>query len=194
MGATVSDPLDWDVITLHSKFASQSEESYEEQHLAIQTSIGAIDSHRLTLFQDAYTKNVGIRGFPGGGKIWCMIYCALYAVSKGLRVIITTMMSKRSLQLGGLHWHKIFMLPIEKNLTPHKTAELAIIKLLQNPKKVDLIKTMNIFFCDEMGQVSAEMLATIDIILRRVRNSRDSRISWWWENMVYDLLRTLCRI
>ena len=103
MGATVSDPLDWDAITLHSKFANQSEESYEEQHLAIQTCIGAIDSYRLTLFQDTYTKNVGIRGFPGGGKTWCMIYCALYAVSKGLRVITTSMMSKRSLQLGGSH-------------------------------------------------------------------------------------------
>ena len=26
MGATISDPLDWDAITLHSKFVNQSEE------------------------------------------------------------------------------------------------------------------------------------------------------------------------
>ena len=60
-----------------------------------------------------------------------MTYCALYAVSKGLRVTTTAMMAKRALQIGGTHWHKILILPTEKTLNPHRLAELSIIKPLQ---------------------------------------------------------------
>jgi len=99
------------------------------------------------------------------------MYCALYAMSKGLRVSTTAMMANRSLQLGGSHWHKILNLPIERNLSTHRRAELAILKLLQDPTKLDFIRTFKTLCCDEMRQVSSEMLATIDIIFRRIRNS-----------------------
>ena len=120
MAATISEPIEWDAIESHTKFVNQSEESYQEQSLAITTCIDAIDCYRDTLSQGSYTKNVGIRGFPGGGKTWCMTYCALYAVSKGLRVTTTAMMAKRALQIGGNHWHKLFILPTEKILNPHR--------------------------------------------------------------------------
>ena len=93
-------------------------------------------------------------------------------MSKGLRVSTTALMAKRSLQLGGLHWHKILNLPTKRNLSTHRRAELAILKLLQeDPAKLDFIRTLNILCCDEMGQVSSEMLVTIDIIFRLIRNS-----------------------
>ena len=96
--------------------------------------------------QDSYTKNIGIWGFPGAGKTWCMMYLVVYAISKGLTVITTAIMSKRSIELGGIHIHQLFLLPTETNLTAHRRSELAILKLLKNPKKLDLIKSLDIIF------------------------------------------------
>lgn len=42
---------------------------------------------------------------------------------------------------------------------------------MKNPKLLNPLLTIDVLFLDEAGQVSAELLATIDIILRTVRNS-----------------------
>ena len=163
--------LQWDAVECLNKNPNQSEESFLEQKLAIKTCVDAIDSYRDLSSQGVYIKNVGIRGFPGSGKSWSMMYCMLYAISKGLNVVSTAMMCKRALQLGGIHVHQLFMLPVEEALTPHRKAELAILKLLRNPKKIDFVRTLDVIFFDEMGQVSSEYLSTLDIILRKVRGS-----------------------
>ena len=169
--ASTDNELTWNAIRSFRKNPIQPEDSYQEQKLAITTCIDAIDQYRDPLSSDTYTKNVGIRGFPGGGKTWCMQYCQLYAISKGLKVITTAMMCKRALHLGGKHVHHLFLLPPDDNLTPHRRAELAILDLLKIPKLMDFLRTVNIIFFDEMGQVSAEYLSTFDIILRKIRNS-----------------------
>ena len=168
---TKEAPFDWDAVQSYSRNQSQSIDSFNEQKLAIQICVDAIDSYCNILTQDVYTKNVGIRGFPGSGKTWIMLYVAMYCVSRGLAVTTTAMMSKRSIHLGGKHWHYIFCLPIEKNLTPHRMAELAICKILSDPKKLNALLTLDILLCDEMGQVPAELLSVIDIILRRIRSN-----------------------
>ena len=53
----------------------------------------------------------------------------------------------------------------------YRKAELLIIKLLKNPKQLNLLLSIDILICNEMGQVSTEFLATIDIILRKIRDS-----------------------
>ena len=65
------------------------------------------------------------------------MYCILYENSKGLKVTITSMMCKLSLPLGGIHSHQRFKLPTKDNLTPHGRAELEILNLMKNPKKID---------------------------------------------------------
>jgi hypothetical protein len=167
---TSNNPLLFDGIGSSRKNPAQSEESFEEQKLAITTCIDAIDQYRNPS-HDSYIKNVGIRGFPGAGKTWCMMYCQLYAISKGLKVTSTAWMCKRALQLGGTHIHQLFKLPTDDYLNPHRRAELAILQLMKKPKLMDFIKSVHILFFDEMGQISAEFLATFDIILRKVRNS-----------------------
>lgn len=167
--ATFSTPLNWDAIASFRKYQNQTDESYQEQKLAIETSIDAIDSYRNTLCK-SFVKHVGILGFPGGGKTWCMMYCLIYSISCGLKVTTAAMMCNRALQLGGIHVHKLFNLPTER-LTPHRRAELAIIKLMKCPKRIEFLRSIDVIFFDEMGQVSSEFLATFDIILRRIRNS-----------------------
>ena len=62
------------------KSENRTDDSYEEQKLAIETTIDAIDLYRNTLNQ-SYVKHIGILGFPGGGKTWCMMYCLIYSIS-----------------------------------------------------------------------------------------------------------------
>ena len=80
--AIISNPLEWDSIEFYPKFVNQSEESFQEQILEVTICIDAIDHYRDSLSQGTYTKNIGIRGFPGNGKTWCIAYCALYNVPK----------------------------------------------------------------------------------------------------------------
>ena len=50
-------------------------------------------------------------------------------------------------------------------------AELALINLSKHPLKLHVLQTMDILFIDEIGQVSAEMLSVMDMIMRRVKDS-----------------------
>lgn len=50
-------------------------------------------------------------------------------------------------------------------------AELAITKLLRDPKRLFLIQKLDILFFDEIGQLSSELLAVLDIIFCRIRDT-----------------------
>ena len=65
--ASYFTPVDWDAKTCFKKFQNQTDDSYKEQKLAIETCVDAIDTYRNTL-QQSFIKHVGILGFPGGGK------------------------------------------------------------------------------------------------------------------------------
>ena len=149
----------------------QSDASFTEQKLAVKTCGDAIDKYANVIGQTSLTKNIGIRGFPGSGKTWCSLYIALYAMSKGLFTLPTALLSKRAIQLGGIHWNKFFCIPNEKNINNHRKAELAIIQILRKPKTLQLIFCLDVLICDEMGQLSADFLAVVDIILRRLHEN-----------------------
>ena len=107
------------------------------------------------ILQYSYTKNVGICGFPGGGKTWCMIYCILYAISKGLKVTSTAMMCKHALKLGGIHIHKLFNIPTKENLTPHRWADLENLNSTNKSQKIHFLLYVDMLAFDEMNQSSA---------------------------------------
>ena len=117
----------WPVISYNLK-------KYLKKKSNITTCVDAIDSYRCLILQDSYTKNVRIRGFPGGGKTWCMIYCILYSISKGLKVTSRAIMWKYSLQLGEIHVHQIFNITTKDKLTPHRRAELSVLNLMKKPQ------------------------------------------------------------
>lgn len=172
LATTKSNTIEWDAVNKLHMNENQSQESFDAQKFAIETCIETLDKYTNFARQTTYTKNIGIRGFPGAGKTWCMMYTVLYAISKGLKCTTSAMMCNRALQLGGIHAHKLFMLPPEQQqLTAHRRAELAIATLLKTPKKLHLLQTIDVIFWDEMGQVSAEMLNTFDIILKEIRKS-----------------------
>ena len=100
--ASIKRPSNWDAIASLEKKLNQSNESFLEQKLAIETCVYAIDSCRDLSNQGAHIKNIGICRLSGGGKIWSMMNCILHACSKGLNVAPAAMMCKRALKLTNI--------------------------------------------------------------------------------------------
>ena len=166
-----SNTTNYDPVTSFVKTDVQTVESFEEQVYAIKKIKKAIDQYCSIENNQFYVKCQIICGFPGSGKTFLELYLALYTISKGLRICTTSVMCKRSISLGGMHIHMLFGLPVAKNLSINRTVDLFLIKLLQNNEKLLFLKSLNVLFIDEIGQVSAELLGIIDIILRKIRDN-----------------------
>ena len=147
----------------------QSLESYVEQCDVRATVKIAIDKYRLP--ESNTTKGVLIAGGPGNGKSFCLCHAVLYARSKGLVCAMTAVLADRARLLGGVHFHKLFCLAARNGLTPHRMAELAIIQLQRKPQMLTFLLSLDVLFADELGQLSAELLSVLDMILRRIRES-----------------------
>ena len=123
------------------------------------------------LANGTFTNNVGIWGIPGGDKTWCSMYVILFIISKGLKFNATLMMCNWDLKLGGIHANQTWPIAIDENITPHRWYELGRFNLLNKPKKMDFLRSVDVLFLYERGQCSTEFLVKFDIILRKVRNS-----------------------
>ena len=171
LSGTKENPFVWDPVSSYDRAPCQNRNSFEEQKLAIKVTCSAIDKYREISVASFQTKNVGIRGFPGGGKTWCCLYCIVYAISCGLDCLTTAMMARRATSLGGTHWHRFFCLPIDSKLTPQRIAELALTKIEQKPVLMNGFQSLDVIFADELGQLSSEFVAAINIILCRIRKT-----------------------
>lgn len=169
LSATLDNPIEWDALGCFLKSTNQSDESYEEQKRVIQLCLKQIDQYCNMKNAGVYTKNIIICGFPGGGKTFLLMYICVYSLCKGLYSISTAMMAHRAVQLGGIHWHKLLCIPTDDNLSITRRAELAVQKLQQKPKKMELLRRINIFFSDEKSQHSSEISHVFDLICRKIR-------------------------
>ena len=166
-----NEPLNWDPVRNFTKSNNQSVTSFEDQKLAIENSVFAINQYMNYTNQHTFVKCRVIAGSPGSGKLFVLNYFAIFAMSKGLKVTMTAMMAQRAIHLGGTHIHKIFLLPVQKQWNPHKVAESALQSLFQHPLNLHILKMVDVVFLDEIGQISAEMLSSMDMILRRIRSN-----------------------
>ena len=112
--------MNWDPVASFCRNPCQSQESFEEQQFAIKKCVETINEYCDVMRSKSFTKNIGIRGMPGGGKTYCGMYCLLYVISLGLKCNAMAMMCKRALQLGGIHAHQTFTIQTEENMTPHR--------------------------------------------------------------------------
>ena len=162
-------PLDWKPQL--TRGTGQSVESFKEQKAAMELATQQLDKYQYDT--TTQTKSVLIVGGPGTGKTTCLQAVGLLSMSRGLNTGLGTVMSERSKQLGGQHLSKWFLIPVNERATPGRLAELAIARLVRNPRQLALLRSLDVFLLDEFGQVSAETLAVMDIILRRIRASTD---------------------
>ena len=166
-----SQALNWNALETFSKSNNQSDDSFIEQRQALANLIDSINDYCDPCRQHLFTKARTIIGFPGSGKSYLLSYIVIYSISKGFKVGMTAMMSKRANVLGGIHIHKLFKLPCKGKQNLHRLAELAIVAMKKKPEWIQVLSTLNILFIDEIGQLSAEMLCTLDIILRKIRQN-----------------------
>ena len=120
--------------------------------------------------QHMFTKCLGIRGSPGSGNTWTMEYMVLYSILKGLIFLTTAMIAKRSNELGGKHWHYLF-LPTDRHLSSHMMADISLTMIMRNQTKYNILLTPDISNCDEVRQALAEFLSIIDIMLRILKKA-----------------------
>ena len=119
IGCSRKNPLDWNPVRNFERHHSQSSESFEEQKIAVRRTVYAIDQYLDYTCQCNFVKCRVIAGSPGSGKSFILNYISVYAMSKGLKVAMTALMAKRAVHLGGIHLHKLFYLPVKRNMHIH---------------------------------------------------------------------------
>jgi predicted GIY-YIG superfamily endonuclease len=165
--ATTDDPLNWEprpVQALH-----QSIESYKEQCALLQRAAKMLNIYQQCT--DIQQQGLVIVGGPGTGKTTCLQAIVMDCLVRGLNVALATVMAERACQLGGIHLSKLCRIPVNNNANSVRLAELAITALLCSPRQLHYIRFIDILVLDELGQLSAELISTLDIIFRRVRES-----------------------
>lgn len=167
--ATKSVPVLWDVISSNSCGPTQSLQSYNEQVELLKFGCKCLQLYLSPA--SMCHKSIIICGGPGVGKTTVLQILVLYAATLGLNVNLSAVMSERSIELGGTHLSKMFCIPTVRNKNPSIIAEKAMYKLLRQPKQFTLLQKLEVLAIDEFGQVSAELLSILDIILRTVRKN-----------------------
>ena len=171
MECTRDHPTNWNEDENYVQAPHQNIASFREQKLAVAYACNTIDLYLDCSRKSTFTKNLVITGAPGSGKTYLLNYIYLYAISRGMKVGITASMYQRAIQIGGVHLHKLFCIPVNKKLSLHVLAEHAIAALLRNPIKLHILRQINVLCLDEIGQISTEFLALLDKILQFIRGN-----------------------
>ena len=116
-------------------------------------------------------KAICIVGPPATGKTFVMSSLILQTMSLGLWCCVAALMAERSLVLGGIHLHKLFEIPVHESAMPHCMVELVLLRLYKNSLALYILQTIDVLFVDELGQLSAQLISVLDIIMRCIRNS-----------------------
>jgi hypothetical protein len=150
----------------------QSQESIAEQTAALQDCCMAID--QLFLPDTTFAKSPVLVGPPGSGKTHILLLSQIYALSHGLNAQLVAMTSERARRLGGEHIHLLFGMPVieEKRHTISSMAESTIFRLQRTPVRMAALQRIDVLLIEEIGLVSAEMFAVMDVVLRYIRDNQ----------------------
>ena len=176
--STRYSPILWNPVETMAQSSSQSEASFEEQLLAIKTNAHSIDKYCGVMHDRqvlTYTKNVITHGAPGSGKSFVGQRSVLYTLTQGLRCISTCLMGARANAIGGIHCHILFCLSSQRKgatIYAYREAEACIGRIKRKKHILHALLTVDVIFLDEAGQISSEIVAVIDIILRKLRKSQ----------------------
>jgi len=129
MNATKTSPVQWEPVSAMRMGRDQTQESHNEQRVAIGFGKRAVDKYCRQLGVASRTKGVLTHGTPGAGKTYVSLIEVLYGISQGLRVMTAALMAFRSQCIGGVHLHKLFCLEVSKSNNIFRMAELALEKL-----------------------------------------------------------------
>ena len=83
------------------------------------------------------------------------------------------MTSERARRLGGEHIHLLFGLPVtrEHACTISVLAEQTLFRLKSTPIRLAALQRLDVLFIEEIGLISAETFAVLDVVLRHIRDN-----------------------
>jgi len=168
MNATVCKPCSWDINNLPIS-PDQPLESHEEQQKLLK--IGQDLVHSYINSTNTVTKCLCVVGAGGVGKTTADQIILLHAICKGLNGASTALASERSQELAGEHINSLFCMPRGNCFSVGQLAERCIANLYRNPEKLEYLRTLDLLLLDETGNIPAEILSVMDIVLRYIRNS-----------------------
>lgn len=125
--ATKADVFEWDPLSIKKFEGHQSEESYEEQRMALTVGVNAVNKYCKQFCNSNYTKGILTNGAPGAGKTFILQAQGLYAMTRGLRVMSTSLMAIRAIAIGGYHLHRLFQWEVGKNANLFRLAEVSLV-------------------------------------------------------------------
>jgi len=164
--ATKTSPLDWNPCI--KRLPNQSEISYSEHLHTSKLLQKSIDDYISV--GSSSPSCIIIIGGPGTGKTFQLKQACLYALSKGMNVLMTALMSERAIILGGRHLHYLFCIPGFEYKSIHQLSDSIIRNLNRKPAFLYTLQTNDAIFIDEFEFASAEFLNALDNVLRYIRN------------------------
>ena len=168
LNATRQASINFNLLSLHHP-SCQSEESIKEHKEGYRKVMDAVQHYQEAT--SARTKSVMFVGAGGVAKTEDMRLAGLYAISKGLFVISTTLTGKRAAELTGEHLHLLFGLPTNGTLSAGQLAEIAYRHLLANPLRLYILQIVDVILLDEFGQCDTKLLEVLNILMKRIRRS-----------------------
>ena len=85
--------------------------------------------------------------------------------------MVTSLSSERAIQFSGMHIHDLFALPVSDRLIVDEIVEKALQKIDFDFVKQTILKRLDVIYFEEIGMVSSEEFASIDLILQKVREN-----------------------
>ena len=169
LNATTDNPMTWTPAL--SRRLHQNEGSFDEQSTVLQFTIAQIEKYIRPDIVSA--NNVAINGPAGSGKTFVMLIALLYAISRGLKVILLSYSSERARSLGATHIHLEFPLEVCNNQRRHPklVAKSCIDRLRRNPLQTQLLRRCDIFAFEEVGFISSALYDVLDCIVRQIEDS-----------------------
>ena len=131
IGCSRKIPLDWNPVRNFKIYHTQSPGSFEEHKMDVRRTFYAIDQYLDYTCQCNFVTYRATTGSPGSGKSCILNYIYLYAMSKGLKVAMTSLMAQQAVHLGGIHLHKLFYLPVKRNMHIHQISETSLHSLVE---------------------------------------------------------------
>ena len=154
------------------RIVGMTEQCFQEKSRALRICMDTLQN--LTEPLTMLIRSPILVGAPGSGKTYLLLQSYAFAVSLGLRTCLMSFTAQRSTQIGGVHLHRVFKLPVKfrVGLTPNEMVTGSLERLHSPANKLWLcyLNRVQVFFFDEVGLLSWEQLAVIDRVLRIVRD------------------------
>ena len=155
-------------VPVFTKLPIQSDRSFNEQASIIDKLLLVLDSYIQTRLVQ---KNQIVLGKPGSGKSHLTSICLLYGMLNGLFCYVTGLASRRAQHFNCLHIHRLFCINPNDRANVTLAVEKALKKLHHHAERKALLMSLDVLVLEEIGIISSQLLATVDLILQKVRDS-----------------------